>query len=179
MKLESGEKWWGIIQYFPNKNLTVQSNLYMLRWGLIFWHTLCGKFSFKCLFNIDLYHNEYRILYKLLFSRISRARPSRKFPLQFMSIYSNDNIRKIAKLTTRELPQKSKNAKITVRENNGLYSSIRVSRVLYIITIAPLCDMEDKYSLFLENPNTCTLMCNTYQMQTTTCRNFGHKINYH
>ena len=39
-----------------------------------------------------------------------------------MSIYSNDNIRKIAKLTTRELPQKSKNAKITVRENNGLYS---------------------------------------------------------
>ena len=40
-----------------------------------------------------------------------------------MSIYSNDNIRKIAKLTTRELPQKSKNAKITVRENNGLYSS--------------------------------------------------------
>ena len=58
----------------------------------------------------------------VLFSRISRARPSRKFPLQFMSIYSNDNIRKIAKLTTRELPQKSKNAKITVRENNGLYS---------------------------------------------------------
>ena len=40
-----------------------------------------------------------------------------------MSIYSNDNIRKIAKLTTRELPQKSKNAEITVRENNGLYSS--------------------------------------------------------
>ena len=39
-----------------------------------------------------------------------------------MSINSNDNIRKIAKLTTRELPQKSKNAKITVRENNGLYS---------------------------------------------------------
>ena len=62
------------------------------------------------------------ILYKLLFSRISRARPSRKFPLQLMSIYSNDNIRTIAKLTTRELPQKSKNAKITVRENNGLYS---------------------------------------------------------
>ena len=52
----------------------------------------------------------------------AKARPSRKFPLQFMSIYSNDNIRKIAKLTTRELPQKSKNAKITVRENNGLYS---------------------------------------------------------
>ena len=43
-----------------------------------------------------------------------------------MSIYSNDNIRKIAKLTTRELPQKSKNAKITVRENNGLYSSLKM-----------------------------------------------------
>ena len=42
-----------------------------------------------------------------------------------MSIYSNDNIRKIAKLTTRELPQKSKNAKITVCENNGLYSIIK------------------------------------------------------
>ena len=42
-----------------------------------------------------------------------------------MSIYSNDNIRKIAKLTTRELPQKSKNAKITVRENNGLYSCLK------------------------------------------------------
>ena len=40
-----------------------------------------------------------------------------------MSIYSNDNSRKIAKLTTRELPQKSKNAEITVRENNGLYST--------------------------------------------------------
>ena len=38
-------------------------------------------------------------------------------------LYSNDNIRKIVKLTTRELPQKSKHAKITVRENNGLYSS--------------------------------------------------------
>ena len=44
-----------------------------------------------------------------------------------MSIYSNDNIRKIAKLTTRELPQKSKNAKITVRENNGLYSMLYIN----------------------------------------------------
>ena len=46
-----------------------------------------------------------------------------------MSIYSNDNIRKIAKLTTRELPQKSKNAKITVRENNGLYSIVQYIHV--------------------------------------------------
>ena len=39
-----------------------------------------------------------------------------------MSIYSNDNISKIAKLTTRELPHLAKTAKITVRENNGVYS---------------------------------------------------------
>ena len=58
----------------------------------------------------------------VLFSRISRVKPSRKFPLQFMSIYSNDNISKIAKLTTRELPHLAKTAKITVRENNGVYS---------------------------------------------------------
>ena len=69
-----------------------------------------------------------RLLYKLLFSRgfyfreFREPDPREIFPLQFMSIYSNDNIRKIVKLTTRELPQKSKNAKITVRENNGLYS---------------------------------------------------------
>ena len=59
----------------------------------------------------------------VLFSRISRVKPSRKFPLQFMSIYSNDNISKIAKLTTRELPHLAKTAKITVRENNGVYSN--------------------------------------------------------
>ena len=43
-----------------------------------------------------------------------------------MSIYSNDNIRKIVKLTTRELPhlvQKREN-NCTVRENNGFYSII-------------------------------------------------------
>ena len=39
-----------------------------------------------------------------------------------MSIYSNDNISKIAKLTTRELPHLAKTANITVRENNGVYS---------------------------------------------------------
>ena len=48
----------------------------------------------------------------VLFSRISRVKPSRKFPLQFMSIYSNDNISKIAKLTSRELPHLAKTAKI-------------------------------------------------------------------
>ena len=60
----------------------------------------------------------------VLFSRISRGKPSRKFPLQFMSIYSNDNISKIAKLTTRELPHLAKTAKITVRENFSSYSKI-------------------------------------------------------
>ena len=40
-----------------------------------------------------------------------------------MSIYSNDNISKIAKLTTRELPHLAKTTKITVRENNGVYST--------------------------------------------------------
>ena len=39
-----------------------------------------------------------------------------------MSIYSNDNISKIAKLTPRELLHLAKTAKITVRENNGVYS---------------------------------------------------------
>ena len=69
------------------------------------------------------------ILYKLLFSRgfyfrDFREPDPREISTSIMSIYSNDNISKIAKLTTRELPQKSKNAKITVRENNGLYSNI-------------------------------------------------------
>ena len=62
----------------------------------------------------------------VLFSRISRVKPSQKFPLQFMSIYSNDNISKIAKLTTRELPHLAKTAKITVRENNGVYSNASI-----------------------------------------------------
>ena len=59
----------------------------------------------------------------VLFSQISRVKLSRKFQLQFMSIYSSDNISKIAKLTTRKLPHLAKTAKITVRENNGVYSS--------------------------------------------------------
>ena len=47
-----------------------------------------------------------------------------------MSIYSNDNISKIAKLTTRELPHLAKTAKITVRENNGVYSN-KISLYMY------------------------------------------------
>ena len=53
-----------------------------------------------------------KIFAVVLFSRISRVKPSRKFPLQFMYIYSNDNISKIAKLTPRELPHLAKTAKI-------------------------------------------------------------------
>ena len=48
----------------------------------------------------------------VLFSRNSRVKLSRKFPLQFMSIYSNDNISKIAMLTTRELSHLAKTVKI-------------------------------------------------------------------
>ena len=40
-----------------------------------------------------------------------------------MSIYSNENIKKIVKLTPREFPHQSKIAKITVRKNNGVYST--------------------------------------------------------
>ena len=76
----------------------------------------------------------------VLFSRISRVKPSRKFPLQFMSIYSNDNISKIAKLTTRELPHLAKTAKITVRENNGVYSILYTkTAVARNAVVTPLC----------------------------------------
>ena len=40
----------------------------------------------------------------VLFSRMSRVRPSQKFPLQFMSTYSNTTIRKITKLSLCEFP---------------------------------------------------------------------------
>ena len=53
-----------------------------------------------------------KIFAVVLFSRISRVKPSRKFPLQFMYIYSNDNISKIAKLTLLDLPHLAKTAKI-------------------------------------------------------------------
>ena len=66
----------------------------------------------------------------VLFSRISRVKPSRKFPLQFMSIYSNDNISKITKLTPHELPHLAKTTKITVGENNGVYSTL--SKSIYL-----------------------------------------------
>ena len=92
------------------------------------WHIRfenCWLHSSKCRILVLLrYMNIWTtILYKLLFSRgfyfreFREPLPSRKFPLQFMSIYSNDNIRKITKLTTHELPHL-----VQKRENNGLYS---------------------------------------------------------
>ena len=41
---------------------------------------------------------------RVLSSQISRVRTSQKCPLQFMSIYSNENISKIAKLSPRKFP---------------------------------------------------------------------------
>ena len=72
------------------------------------------KVSSYFILTFDLKCNTVRaeIFAVVLFSRISRVKPSRKFPLQFMSIYSNDNISKIAKLTPRELPHLAKTAKI-------------------------------------------------------------------
>ena len=49
---------------------------------------------------------------RVLFSLISRVRTSRKCPLQFMSIYSNENISKIAKLSPCEFPHLVQNRKI-------------------------------------------------------------------
>ena len=53
------------------------------------------------------------LLYELKFSRISRVKSSRKFPLQFMSIYSNDNISKIAQINHSRITAPGPN-----RENN-------------------------------------------------------------
>ena len=71
----------------------------------------------------------------VLFSRISRVKPLRKFPLQFMSIYSNDNISKIAKLTARELLHLVKTVKINVCENNGVYSIVFCCFFAFVICL--------------------------------------------
>ena len=52
-----------------------------------------------------------------------------------MSIYSNDNISKIAKLTTRELPHLAKTVKITVRKNNGVYSILKFYSYILPLTV--------------------------------------------
>ena len=51
-----------------------------------------------------------------------------------MSMYSNENIRKIAKLTPHEFPHYSKIVKITVRENNGVYSILLYQISVYQVS---------------------------------------------
>ena len=51
------------------------------------------------------------IFAEVLFTRISRDRSRENFHFeQFMSIYSNENIRKIAKLSPREFPHLVQNS---------------------------------------------------------------------
>ena len=101
---------------------SVQCGLSVMICSLCRLPIVCYFYVSNC--NIKSHTVRAEIFAVVLFSRISRVKPSRKFPLQFMSIYSNDNISQIAKLTTRELPHLAKTAKITVREYNDVYSSI-------------------------------------------------------
>ena len=64
----------------------------------------CGRPSFPFSFSLAVNTVRAEVYTVVLFSRISRVKPSRKFPLQFMSIYSYDNISNIAKLTPRVFP---------------------------------------------------------------------------
>ena len=50
------------------------------------------------------------------------SQSSRKFPLQFMSIYSNENIRKIVKLTPCKFPHLVQNRENSVRKIYGIYT---------------------------------------------------------
>ena len=87
----------------------------MLRWliGIILGEIICESSNWQHIKKLKFTTVRAEIFAVVLFSRISRVKPSRKFPLQFMSIYSNDNISKIAKLTTRECTAPGQN-----RENN-------------------------------------------------------------
>ena len=69
-----GKKW-------RKKNLNLRFSTYQ-QWQII---------EFTCS-NKETNTVRAEIFAVVLFSRISRVKPSRKFPLQFMSIYSNDNI---------------------------------------------------------------------------------------
>ena len=60
----------------------------------------------------------YVVIFEMvLFLRILRVRSSRKFPLQFMSIYSDENRQK-----NREINPMQISALVQNRENNGVYS---------------------------------------------------------
>ena len=54
---------------------------------------------------------------------------SQKYPLQFMSIYSNENIRKIMKLSPRKFPHLVQN-----RENYGVYSIFCIYEI-YLLSL--------------------------------------------
>ena len=71
-------------------------------------HIKENVWSYDEKYDIFSYTVRAEIFAVVLFSWISRVKPSRKF----MSIYSNDNISKLAKLTPRELPHLAKTAKI-------------------------------------------------------------------
>ena len=66
----------------------------------------CEQLLFTWLFSWGFYFREFR-----------KSEPRENFPFQFMSIYSNENIRKITKLSPREFPHLVQN-----REN--IYAKI-------------------------------------------------------
>ena len=91
-----------------------------------------------------MYVFRFYILYKLLFSRgfyfreLHRSDPRGNFHFNLcLFINSNDNIRKITKLTPRKLPHLVQNC-----ENNGVYSSC-VSFVLRSFLCARWCIVTD------------------------------------
>ena len=51
------------------------------------------------------------------------SQSSRKFPLQYMAIYSYENIKKNVKLSHHEFPHLVHNCESICTRNNGVYSS--------------------------------------------------------
>ena len=73
------------------------------------------------------------------------SQTSRKFPLQFMSIHRNENIRKVAKLTLREFPHLAQNREnISVREYHGVYS-INYNNACNFKTLAGILNFSKRY----------------------------------
>ena len=72
---------------------------------------------------------------RVLFSWILQVRTSRKFPLQFMSIYSYENISKIAKLSPCEFPH----LVVQNRENICMRKLWRIQYFFLICLFAFVC----------------------------------------
>ena len=90
------------------------------------------------------------------------SQTSQKFPLQFMSIYSNEDIRKITKLSPRKFPHLVQNAKISVRENYCVYSNVQCT----VQTCVQTCDGEPfKLTSVLLLPT--SLLHNNMQQKST------------